>query len=283
MRVISSPTLALFADLLLCPTCGARHLQPVEGTLSCPAGHTFNVARHGYVSLLSSMRATSGDNPAMVRARDRFLSSGGYAPIRSSVARLTSHAAPENATLVDIGCGTGYYLAGVLEELPGARGLGMDTSVHALRFAARAHERAAAATWDVFRPLPLGDSVTDVVLDIFAPRNPAEFRRVLRPSGRLIVVRPDSTHMTELREVIPGMVSIDPEKEQRLSRALDPYFEAITTEQVEYSMSLADVDARDMIAMTPSARHVSHADLIADHSFPDGVTVSVLVTVYRPR
>ncbi|GGX31327.1 hypothetical protein GCM10010341_60970 [Streptomyces noursei] len=93
-------------------------------------------------------------------------------------------------TVVDVGCGTGYYLAGVLDQLPDPRGLGLDASVRALRSAARAHRRAAAASWDVFRPFPLVDQAADVVLDVFAPRNPSEFHRVLRPSGRLIVVRP---------------------------------------------------------------------------------------------
>ncbi len=123
---------------------------------------------------------------------------------------------------MDAGCGTGYYLAGVLDRLPGARGLGLDTSVRALRSAARAHDRAAAAAWDVFRPFPLADAVADVVLDVFAPRNPAEFHRVLRPAGRLIVVRPTGLHLAELRRRLPAMVTVDPVKEQRLHRALDP-------------------------------------------------------------
>src|SRR5690606_6996691 len=122
------PALELFLDLLRCPICRTRHLHPDRGALRCPVGHTFDIARHGYVSLLSGTRATSGDDAAMARARDRFLSTGTYAPIRKTVARLAADAAPEQATVVDIGCGTGYYLAGVLDQLPGARGLGLDTS-----------------------------------------------------------------------------------------------------------------------------------------------------------
>jgi 23S rRNA (guanine745-N1)-methyltransferase len=277
------PALELSLDVLRCPTCRTRRLHPGRGALRCPVGHTFDIARHGYASLLTGTRATSGDDAAMVRARDRFLATGAYAPIRDIGARLAAGAASERAAVVDVGCGTGYYLAGVLDRLPGARGLGLDTSVRALRSAARAHDRAAAVAWDVFRPLPLADGVADVVLDVFAPRNPAEFHRVLRPTGRLIVVRPTGRHLAELRGRVPAMVTIDPAKEQRLHRALAPFFEAVVTEQVQYSAPLTRLDAVDLVAMTPSAHHVSHAELDDEGLLPDQVTVSVLATAYRPR
>ena len=265
-----------------CPTCRTRHLHPERGALRCPAGHTFDIARHGYAGLLTGTRATSGDDAAMVQARERFLSTGAYAPIREVGARLAADAVSERATVVDVGCGTGYYLAGVLDKLPGARGLGLDTSVRALRSAARTHDRAAAAAWDVFRPFPLADGAADVVLDVFAPRNPAEFHRVLRPTGRLIVVRPTGRHLYELRGRLPAMIAIDPAKEQRLHLALDPFFEAVVTERVEYPATLSKLDALDLVAMTPSARHVRRADN-DEGLLPDRVTVSVLATAYQPR
>jgi 23S rRNA (guanine745-N1)-methyltransferase len=277
------PALELSLDLLRCPTCRTRHLHPGRGALRCPVGHTFDIARHGYASLLTGSRATSSDDAAMVQARERFLSTGTYAPLRKAVGHLAADAGSEQATVVDVGCGTGYYLAGVLDQLSGGRGLGLDTSVRALRSAARAHDRAAAVAWDVFRPFPLADGVADVVLDVFAPRNPAEFHRVLRPTGRLIVVRPTGRHLAELRERLPAMVTIDPAKEQRLHRALNPFFEATVTEQVQYSATLTGPDALHLVAMTPSARHVSQADLNDDGFLPDQVTVSVLATTYQPR
>ncbi|WP_261398559.1 methyltransferase domain-containing protein [Streptomyces misionensis] len=268
--------------MLRCPTCRTRRLRADHTALRCPVGHTFDIARHGYAGLLTGTRATSGDDAAMVQARHRFLSTGAYAPIREVAARLAADAPSERSTVVDVGCGTGYYLAGVLDRLSGARGLGLDTSARALRSAARAHPGAAAVAWDVFRPFPLADGTADVVLDVFAPRNPAEFHRVLRPAGRLIVVRPTGRHLAELRGRLPAMVTIDPAKEQRLHRALAPFFEAAVTEQVEYAAALTRPDAVDLVAMTPSARHVSRARL-DDGLLPAQVTVSVLATAYQPR
>jgi 23S rRNA (guanine745-N1)-methyltransferase len=155
--------------------------------------------------------------------------------------------------------------------------------VRALRSVARAHERAAAATWDVFRPFPLADDVADVVLNVFAPRNPAEFYRVLRPAGRLIVVRPTARHLAELRGRVPAMVTIDPAKEQRLHGTLDPYFEAVVTERVEYSMAPIGPEALDLVGMTPSARHLSPTELDDGGLLRDRLTVSVLTTAYKPR
>ncbi|MFC0602075.1 putative RNA methyltransferase [Streptomyces palmae] len=283
MPALPPPALVRFLDPLRCPVCRSSPLRPDRGALRCSAGHTFDIARHGYAGLLTGTRATSGDDAAMAQARDRFLNTGGYAPIRRAVAHLAAGATADRGTVVDVGCGTGYYLAGALDALPGARGLGLDTSAHALRRAARAHDRAAAATWDVFRPFPLADAVADVVLDVFAPRNPAEFHRVLRPGGRLVVVRPTERHLAELRGRIPAMVAVDPAKERRLHRALDPFFEAVTTEELAYPLVLAGSEALDLVGMTPSARHVRPVRMADDGLLPGRVTVSVLATAYRPR
>ncbi|MFG1806747.1 putative RNA methyltransferase [Streptomyces sp. NPDC049040] len=283
MPVPLPPALDRCLDLLRCPTCRTRRLHRDHGVLRCPAAHTFDIARHGYAGLLAGTRATSGDDAAMVGARNRFLATGAYAPIRDAGARLAADAVSGHGTVVDAGCGTGYYLAGVLDQLPGARGLGLDTSVRALRSAARAHDRAAAVAWDVFRPFPLAGGAADVVLDVFAPRNPAEFHRVLRPTGLLIVIRPTGRHLAELRELAPAMVTVDPAKEQRLHRALSPFFEAAATEQVEYSASLTRPGALDLMGMTPSARHMGRADPGEGGVPPGQVTVSVLATAYRPR
>jgi len=268
-------------DLLRCPHCGGA-LRAEERRLRCEAGHSFDVARQGYVALLTGRPATSGDDDAAVRARERFLATGVYTPLREAVADLATADAPADAAVLDVGCGTGYHLAGVLDRLPGARGLGLDSSTRALRATVRAHPRAAAASWDVFRPLPVADGSVDVVLDVFAPRHPEEFRRVLRPDGRLVVARPTDRHLAELRAQLPGTVSVDPAKEDRLRESLEPLLEPVDTRRVEHGIALDRASARDWVTMTPSGRHVDPAAL-DDVPLPGRVTVSVLATAYRPR
>ncbi len=100
---------------------------------------------------------------------------------------------------------------------------------------------------------------------------------------RQAVVRPTGRYLAELRGRVPGMVTVDPVKEQRLHRALNPCFKAVVTEQVEYSMALVGLEALDLVGMTPSARHLGRADLNDGGLLPDRATVSVMATVYQPR
>jgi 23S rRNA (guanine745-N1)-methyltransferase len=283
--LIADPTpLDLVLPLLRCPVCG-EGLARDGSTLRCPNRHSFDIARQGYASLLSDARARSGDDAAMARARLSFLDAGHFAPIRDAVAGLATRPARPPATVLEVGCGTGYYLAAALDSLSDARGLGLDSSVRALRAAAKAHPRAAAASWDVFRPFPLAPASIDLVLDVFAPRNPAEFHRVLRPDGRLIVARPDDGHLAQLRQEVGQMVGIDPDKEERLRHALDPHFEPRGTERIEYTASLTREQAVDLVLMTPSAHHLSATDRehLTTGALPTEVTVAVLVSAYRPR
>lgn len=272
-------SLTSWLDTLLCPQCG-QALALSERTLRCPDRHSFDLARSGYLPLLSGAAATSGDDDDMARARDRFLATGAYAPVRELITDLLP---PGVRSVLDVGCGTGYYLAGVLDSRPTARGLGMDTSVRALRFAARSHPRAAAASWDVFAPFPLRDHSIDLVLDVFAPRNPAEFARVLAPGGHLLVVRPRADHLAELRASVPGMVQLDPHKEARLHEVLDPLFTTEDTRELEVRIDLTAQSARDLIAMTPSARHVSAEALEGLVEDVPSVTVSVVASLHRRR
>lgn len=274
-------------DALRCPLC-REGLAAEDRALRCTAGHSFDVARAGYVSLLTGASPTSGDDDAMARARDRFLATGAYEPIRELIRHLVpGRPGPSSSshprTVLEVGCGTGYYLAGVLDALEGARGLGTDTSTRALRFAARCHPRAAAAAFDVFAPFPLRDDSVDVLLDVFAPRNPAEFARVLHPDGMLVVVRPAPDHLAELRERVPGMVSLDPRKEERLHEALDPLFAPEDTRELRFTLTLQAAQARDLVAMTPSARHVTAEQLDQLIPEPMDVTVSVVASSHRVR
>ncbi len=277
-----SSALDLVLPILRCPICG-EGLARGDAGLRCGNGHSFDIARQGYASLIAGVRPTSGDDAPMVEARRRVLGTGIYAPIVAEVVRLASGPVPAPSTVLDAGCGTGDYLAAVLDALPQARGLGLDSSTYALRAAARAHPRAAAIACDLFRPIPVASASVDLVLDVFAPRNAAEFHRVLRPGGMLVVTRPTDRHLAQLRRQIEGMVGIDPAKEERLERTLDPHFEATHTVSTEYTARLTPEEAVDLVSMTPSARHVTSDDLEAAAALPTEVDISVLTTAYRPR
>ncbi|HEY3608197.1 MAG TPA: rRNA (guanine-N1)-methyltransferase [Pseudonocardiaceae bacterium] len=253
-------------DVLLCPVC-REMLTRAGGTLACPAGHAFDIARQGYVNLLGR---ADGDTAAMVADRSAFLAAGHYTPLASLVARWAADAAP--GLVVDAGAGTGYYLAAVLAR--GGFGLALDASPSALRRAARAHERIGAAVWDVWRPWPVRDGVAAVVLNVFAPRNGPEFHRVLRPDGTLLVVTPTRAHLAELGAA--GLLSVDPHKAARLAETL-VRFERVRSAEISYPMALSAADVRRVIGMGPAAHH-DPVGLDEDRE----VTASFLVSAYRP-
>ena len=143
--------------LLRCPFC-AGELARAGQTVGCPHGHSFDVARQGYLSLLEGdARLGSADSAAMVAARERFLAAGHFDPLAAALAARCERAlggGPEGCVL-DLGAGSGTYLARVLEAAPGRTGVALDLSKHALRRAARAHSRIGAVGADAWRPLPL--------------------------------------------------------------------------------------------------------------------------------
>lgn len=273
-------------EALACPVCRAG-LTLGERGLSCPGGHTFDLAREGYASLLTGATPPgSGDTKEMVADRLRFQQHGHYDPIGHALARaLDAAGLPERPLVVDAGGGTGHYLSLVLEALPGAHGLTTDVSKFAARKAAKVHPRAGAATADTWRGLPLGTDTADALLNVFAPRESAEFHRVLRPGGLLVVVTPDTDHLAELRGPL-ALLEVDPHKDERLSRGLHGHFDPQESTPLRFTLKLDRTDAATIVGMGPSARHMSAAEL-ADRvaALPDPVTVtaSVRINTYRPR
>ncbi|WP_065965592.1 putative RNA methyltransferase [Streptomyces sparsogenes] len=271
-------------DALLCPLCGDG-LRPRAAALGCPRGHSFDIARQGYAGLLAGGVSTaSADTAAMVRARAAFLGAGHYAGLADALAALAAPLCPPGGTVLDAGAGTGYYLSAVLDAAPGASGLALDTSKHALRRAGRAHPRAGAARWDLRRPLPVRTGSIDVLLNVFAPRNGGEFRRVLRPGGALLVVTPTPRHLAELRPSM-GLLSVDAAKEDRLRRALDGHFRLERTTPYDATVELTAEDAENAASMGPSAHHLDPDEVrrrAARLPSPLTVTTSFRLSVYRP-
>ena len=140
---------------LRCPVCDGTLARAGERTLRCPRGHSFDIARQGYASLTRRGTPHEGDSAAMIEDRAAFLAAGHYDFIAEALTGSVAAAEPAGL-VVDAGTGTGFYLAHVLEALPGWSGLGLDVSKPALRRAARAHPRAAAVLADLWQPHPAG-------------------------------------------------------------------------------------------------------------------------------
>ncbi|KAB2346775.1 putative RNA methyltransferase [Actinomadura rudentiformis] len=279
-------------EYLVCPLCGAD-LAVAERALRCPSRHSFDIARQGYANLLpGDARTGTADTAEMVRARDSFLGAGHFAPVADLLAqrvsdgggRFASERSVGGRCVLDAGAGTGYYLGAVLDRLPEAVGLALDISKYAARRAARAHPRIGAAVADLWRPLPVRSGSVDTIINVFAPRNAAEFRRVLRPSGALHVVAPTARHLDSLVDSL-GLLSVDEEKSERMELALGGNFEPTSQENLETAVSLSRDDVATLVGMGPSAHHIPAEELAeraAKLPDPIPVTLSFVLTAFRP-
>jgi len=279
---------------LRCPVCGAG-LAPADRAVRCARGHAFDVARQGYLHLTTGRTRHPGDSAAMVAARADFLAGGHFAFVAEALAQRAAEIAAEHAPhaeaaagtsdipaeaaaplVVDVGAGTGSHLAAVLDALPAAVGLAVDSSKAAARRAARVHPRAGAVVCDVWSGLPLRDHTARLVLNVFAPRNPVEFRRVLAPGGELLVVTPQPAHLAELVGAL-DLLQVDVRKQDRLAATLG---RPVLRRRLTRTLRLGHDDLRALVAMGPSARHVD-PDAVSALPEPFAVTAAVQLDAYR--
>jgi 23S rRNA (guanine745-N1)-methyltransferase len=273
---------------LQCPLChdGLTEAEAGSGrALRCAKGHSFDIAKQGYANLGYPPPAYSGDTSEMVASRAGFLAAGHYRFVADAVAGAAKllHSETEPGLIVEAGAGTGYYLGVVLDALAGSTGLALDVSKAALRRAAKAHPRAAAALCDVWRELPVSDGAAGLVLSIFAPRNGAEFKRVLAVDGALIVVAPTSAHLQELVGPL-GLLSVGANKDEAVAASLGDGFLRVDEQRHDQLLQLTHSEIHALVQMGPSAWHVDLERLAtAISALPEvvPVTASVHVSSFR--
>jgi len=165
----------------------------------CPCGHSFDVARSGYINLLQPQDRRSrkpGDTAAAVAARRRLHDLGVTEPLFQAIAEIIAPSAGD--IVLDAGCGEGFYL-GTLARRTGVEAHGIDISTPAVDAAARRYPECEWIVANADRFVPYSDASFSAVLSVTARMNPAGFRRVLRTGGRLVVALPAPDDLVELR------------------------------------------------------------------------------------
>lgn len=257
------------AHNLACPIDGAR-LEFHEKQLVCESGHSFDVARQGYVNLLPVQHKRTkhpGDSKDMVLARSRFLNSGLYKSIANKLAeivfeQMADYQATDNETcLMDAGCGEGYYVDFVFNYLENKKGdgelsfIGMDISKEAI---AEAAKRNKQITWIVGtnRQPPVEDASADIILCVFGFHSFEGFNKILKPGGKVILVEPGPDHLKELREIIYNEVKkSDPAD---LSFLENTGFSIVDSQSLKYKTG--EINKKlisDLLLMTPHFHRAS--------------------------
>lgn len=249
---------------LACPVCD-RTLRRTDSAFECEEGHSFDVAREGYVNLLPSQhvrRGIAGDVAEMLQARRRFLDAGHYEPLLAEIAREAEAVSDRcsdaaSACILEVGCGEGYFIGGLSERRSASsrtRFLGTDVSKNAVKHAARKYRNVTFFVADVHHRICVTNAGIDVLLDIFAPRNPSEFARVLAPGGSALIVIPGPTHLESLRAQL-GLLHIEPDKERRVIERFADLLELRERREIRYALDLSASDVADVVEMGPNYWH----------------------------
>ena len=215
----------------------------------CANGHTYDIARSGYVNLLQPQdkrSRTPGDTPEAVSARRRFLDAGHTDPlVRTIVNALPLRA---NDTLLDAGCGEGHHLA-AFRRAYGIEAHGVDISVPAIDLAARRYRDCAWVVANADRFLPYEDHSFRAVTSITARLHPAEFHRVLAKDGTLLAVIPGADDLIELREAILG----DRVERDRVERTIEMFAPLFALSRHEHLAHRTRLDRAAMIDVMSSS------------------------------
>ncbi len=262
---------------LICPICGAQ-LHKQGSALVCPSGHSFDIARQGYVNLLTVQQKHSlnpGDTREQVLARRSFLESGFYAPIADALI----HAAREldiHGPILDVGCGEGYYSSRLARSI-GAELVGLDISKEAVRCAAAKYKDARWLCATAAH-IPVEDGAARLVTSLFALTIPEEFSRVLRENGYYFQVLAAQDHLLGLKSIIYPELNL----RQKDSVPALPGFRLIRSTPIRFDFTVEGEQVRNLFSMTPhvfrigkeGAQRLRATEVLSD-------TASCVLNVYQ--
>ncbi len=234
-----------------CPICsGPLALNSNGKQLCCAKNHQFDRAKQGYFNLLPVQHKKSkepGDSKEMILARHDFLNADYYRPLADKLAQIVSEHQLGNATLLDLGCGEGYYSRQLRQALPQIDLYGMDISKAAVVKAAGQDKESqyCVASSD---KIPLQDASVDAVLKVYAPAKDSELARVTSSHGLIISVMPGPRHLWQLREFIYDEVI-----EHNTQNTTFDGFDLTGSHQFSFTICPTDRHRSALLQMTPFA------------------------------
>ena len=239
----------------LCPVCGQK-LKKGENSYKCRDGHSFDIARKGYVNLLTTKGRNpvkAGDNKEMIKARSAFLDTGLYKPLAQKIGQLAAALTADikEPVIIDSGCGEGYYTCIYAQSVPNACIIGIDISKHGIDHAAsRARQKALDnvrfAVASAFS-LPVREECADVVISCFAPVSNDEYARVLKKGGHLLIISPTEKHLLGLKNVLYDSPYLNEPNVYALNK-----FTLADTHTLEYEAELtSNEQIMALFSMTP--------------------------------
>ena len=262
MNTNLKPKLQRFASAtaFACPIC-QKNLTLVETSLKCSNRHSFDLAKFGYVNLAPQIKQSANYDKENFQNRQQILEAGFYQTILETVSDLLANS-KTSTTVLDIGCGEGFYSRKLQESHSDKTFYAFDISKDSVQIAAKS-EPNWAVNWFVgdLARLPIKDASMDILLDIFSPANYGEFRRVLSKDGTLIKAIPTENHLKEIRQMVQDQLTNKDYSNQDIKDHFQEHFTIQSRQIASLTKPITAEQRQALLSMTPLLFHVDQTKI----------------------
>ena len=262
MNTNLKPKLQRFASAtaFACPIC-QENLTLVETSLKCCNRHSFDLAKFGYVNLAPQIKQSANYDKENFQNRQQILEAGFYQAILETISDLLATNLSAK-TVLDIGCGEGFYSRKLQESHSDKTFYAFDISKDSVQIAAKS-EPNWAVNWFVgdLARLPIKDASMDILLDIFSPANYGEFRRVLSKDGILIKVIPTENHLKEIRQKVQDQLTKKDYSNQDIKNHFQEHFTILSSQTASLTKAIIAEQLQTLLSMTPLLFHIDQSKI----------------------
>ena len=262
MNTNLKPKLQRFASAsaFACPIC-QENLTLVETSLKCSNRHSFDLAKFGYVNLAPQIKQSANYDKENFQNRQQILEAGFYQAILEGISDILATKS-SSKTVLDIGCGEGFYSRKLQESHSDKTFYAFDISKDSVQIAAKS-ETNWAVNWFVgdLARLPIKDASMDILLDIFSPANYGEFRRVLSQNGILIKVVPTENHLKEIRKTVQEQLTKKDYSNQDIKEHFQEHFSIQSSQIASLTKPISAEQRQALLSMTPLLFHVDQSKI----------------------
>ena len=282
MNTNLKPKLQRFASAsaFACPIC-QENLTLVESSLKCENRHSFDLAKFGYVNLAPQIKQSANYDKENFQNRQQILEDGFYQAILETISDLLA-TKPSAKTVLDIGCGEGFYSSKLQESHSDKTFYAFDISKDSVQIAAKS-EPNWAVNWFVgdLARLPIKDASMDILLDIFSPANYGEFRRVLSKGGILIKVIPTKNHLKEIRQMVQDQLTKKDYSNQDIKEHFQEHFSIQSSQIASLTKPITAEQRQALLSMTPLLFHIDQTKI--DWSQLTEITIEAEILVGKAK
>ena len=262
MNTNLKPKLQRFASAtaFACPIC-QENLTLLETSFKCCNRHSFDLAKFGYVNLAPQIKQSANYDKENFQNRQQILEAGFYQAILEDISNLLA-TNPSAKTVLDIGCGEGFYSRKLQESHSEKTFYAFDISKDSVQIAAKS-EPNWAVNWFVgdLARLPIKDASMDILLDIFSPANYGEFRRVLSKDGILIKVIPTKNHLKEIRQKVQDQLTNKDYSNQDIKEHFQEHFTILSSQTASLTKNITAEQLQALLSMTPLLFHIDQSKI----------------------